>query len=67
MEKLYAARQAGMRAILIPRENAREIDSAPEGIEVIAVGTVAEALAALGVRVPPPPALRARTHTKASR
>ena len=33
MEKLYAARQAGMRAILVPRENAREIDATPEGIE----------------------------------
>jgi ATP-dependent Lon protease len=68
VEKLYAARQAGMRAILVPKENAREIDATPEGIAVISVGTVAEALAALGVRVPAPPALRARrTTTKASR
>ncbi|MEA2721462.1 MAG: ATP-dependent Lon protease [Candidatus Eremiobacteraeota bacterium] len=67
VEKLYAARQAGMRAMLLPRENAREIDATPEGIEVIAVGTVVEALAALGVRVPAPPALRARTRSKASR
>jgi ATP-dependent Lon protease len=68
VEKLYAARQAGMRAILVPRENAREIDATPEGIDVISVGTVAEALAALGVRVPAPPALRARrTTTKVSR
>ena len=68
VEKLYAARQAGMRAILVPKENAREIDTALEGIDVIAVGTVAEALAALGVRVPAPPALRARrSRPKASR
>jgi ATP-dependent Lon protease len=68
VEKLYAARQAGMRAIVVPRENVREIDATPEGIDVIAVGTVAEALAALGVRVPAPPALRGRrTTTKASR
>ena len=67
VEKLYAARQAGMRAILVPRENAREIDATPEGIEVIAVGTVMEALAALGVRVPAPPVLRARTRPKAVR
>jgi ATP-dependent Lon protease len=67
VEKLYAARQAGMRAILVPRENAREIDATPEGIEVIPVGTVVEALAALGVRVPAPPALRARTRSKAFR
>jgi ATP-dependent Lon protease len=64
VEKLYAARQAGMRAIVVPRENVREIDAAPEGIEVVAVGTVAEALAALGVRVPPPPALRSRSRAR---
>jgi ATP-dependent Lon protease len=67
VEKLYAARQAGMRAIIIPRENAREIEAAPEGIEVIAVGSVIEALAALGLRVPPPPAPRARSRKRVSR
>jgi ATP-dependent Lon protease len=67
VEKLYAARQAGMRAIVIPRENAREIDAAPEGIEVIPVGTVVEALAALGLRVPAPPALRPRSRPRVSR
>ncbi|HEX3551221.1 MAG TPA: S16 family serine protease, partial [Candidatus Elarobacter sp.] len=67
VEKMYAARQAGMRAVLVPRENVREIDAALEGIDVISVGTVTEALAALGVRVPPPPAARARTRTKAAR
>jgi ATP-dependent Lon protease len=60
VEKLYAARAAGMRAIVLPRENAREIEATPEGIEVIPVGTVVEALAALGVRVPVPPVARAR-------
>jgi len=68
VEKLYAARQAGMRAILVPRENVREIDATLEGIDVISVGTVTEALAALGVRVPPPPpAQRSRPRTKAAR
>ena len=67
VEKLYAARQAGMRALVLPRENAREIEAAPEGIEVIAVGNVAEALAAIGLRVPAPLALRPRPRTKASR
>jgi ATP-dependent Lon protease len=67
VEKLYAARQAGMRAIVLPRENAREIDAVIEGIEVVPVATVAEALAALGLRVPAPPALRSRSRTKASR
>ena len=33
VEKLYAARQAGMRAIVLPRENAREIEATPEGID----------------------------------
>ncbi|BDE07463.1 ATP-dependent protease, Lon family protein [Vulcanimicrobium alpinum] len=61
VEKLYAARQAGMRAIVIPRENARDIEAAPEGIDVIAVGTVVEAFAALGLRVPVPPAPRSRS------
>jgi ATP-dependent Lon protease len=67
VEKLYAARQAGMRALVLPRENAREIEAAPEGIEVVPVGNVAEALAAIGLRVPAPLALRARPRTKASR
>jgi ATP-dependent Lon protease len=52
VEKLYAARQAGMRAIVIPRENAREIEATPDGITVIPVATVAEALVAYGIRLP---------------
>jgi ATP-dependent Lon protease len=60
VEKLYAARQAGMRAIVIPKENAREIEATPEGIVVIPVATVADALAACGLRVPLPPLSRAR-------
>jgi ATP-dependent Lon protease len=60
VEKLYAARQAGMRAIVIPKENAREIEATPDGIVVIPVATVADALAACGLRVPLPPLSRAR-------
>ena len=56
VEKLYAARAAGMRAIVLPKENVRELESAPDGIDVVGVGTVVEALVALGVRVPEPPA-----------
>ncbi len=67
VEKLYAARQAGMRAIVLPRENAREIEAAPEGIDVIAVSTVVEALAALGVRVPVPPAATRNRRPKVTR
>ncbi|MGZ3496877.1 MAG: Lon family ATP-dependent protease [Vulcanimicrobiaceae bacterium] len=47
IEKLYAARQAGMRAILIPKENVREIDAALAGIEVIPVASVEQAFRAL--------------------
>ncbi len=60
VEKLYAARQAGMRAIVIPKENAREIEAAPDGIMVIPVASVAEALAACGLSVPLPPHSRSR-------
>ena len=55
VEKLYAARAASMRAIVLPAENAREIEAAPDGIVVIPVNTVAEALAAYGLRPPPLP------------
>ena len=44
VEKLYAARQAGMRRMLVPKENAREIDNALAGIEVIPVTSVAQVL-----------------------
>ena len=59
VEKLYAARQAGMRAIVIPKENAREIEATPDGITVIPVSTVAEALVAYGIRLPVPAVGRA--------
>jgi ATP-dependent Lon protease len=60
VEKLYAARQAGMRVFVIPKENAREIEAAPQGITVVPVATVVEALAACGLRIPLPPVPRAR-------
>jgi ATP-dependent Lon protease len=43
VEKLYAARQAGMRRVLIPRENLREVD-ALAGLDVVAVGSVEQVL-----------------------
>ena len=49
VEKLYAARQAGMRSILIPKENARDVSDAPEGINVIPVTSVEQALRELGL------------------
>jgi ATP-dependent Lon protease len=47
VEKLYAARQAGMRAILVPKENMREIDRSLAGIDVIPIASVEQAFRAL--------------------
>jgi len=47
IEKVYAARQAGMRLVLIPKENEREIRAGTTGIEIVPVQNVDEALAAL--------------------
>jgi ATP-dependent Lon protease len=44
VEKLYAARQAGMRMVLLPRENLREIDRALAGLKVTGVTSVANVL-----------------------
>jgi ATP-dependent Lon protease len=52
VEKLYAARQAGMRAVVIPKENARELDRVTLGLDVIPVTSVQEALAAYGLEAP---------------
>ncbi|HTX60075.1 MAG TPA: Lon family ATP-dependent protease [Verrucomicrobiae bacterium] len=49
IEKLYAARQAGMRRVLIPKENAREIDASLAGLEVVPVAAVDYALKELGM------------------
>jgi ATP-dependent Lon protease len=40
VEKLYAARQAGMQRVLLPRENAREAETALTGLGVVAVANV---------------------------
>lgn len=47
IEKIYAARQAGMRLVLIPKENERDVRARHSGIEVVAVKDVREALDAL--------------------
>ncbi|ABZ83592.1 ATP-dependent lon protease [Heliomicrobium modesticaldum Ice1] len=44
-EKIYGARQAGIRRVLIPKENEKDVPSDLTGIEVIPVETVDEALA----------------------
>lgn len=48
-EKLYAARQAGMRRLIVPAENAREIDAGLAGLDVVAVANVEQAVRALGI------------------
>ena len=50
VEKLYAARQAGMRAMLVPKDNAREISLRPTDIEIIPVASVDDAFVQLGLR-----------------
>jgi ATP-dependent Lon protease len=50
VEKLYAARQAGMRCVLMPKENAREIDAALTGLEVVPVTNVGQVLRDLPMR-----------------
>ncbi len=49
VEKLYAARQAGMRAMLLPKENMREIDASLAGLDVTAIATVEQALRELRI------------------
>ena len=67
VEKLYAARQAGMRMVLVPRENARDIDRSISDIEIVLVSKVEEAFAALEI-VPQPRLLRrAPPHRRARR
>ncbi len=44
IEKLYAARQSGMRAMILPKENIREVDASLSGIALQAVATVDQAL-----------------------
>ncbi len=52
VEKLYAARQAGMRSIVIPKENAQDVSDAPDGIAVVPVTSVEQALRELGLHRP---------------
>lgn len=43
-EKIYGARQAGMRKVIIPLENKTDVPSDVKGIEVILVSTIEEVL-----------------------
>jgi ATP-dependent Lon protease len=51
-EKLFAARMAGMRRVIIPKENVRDTPRDLRGIEIVPVADVSEALAALGMAAP---------------
>ena len=42
--KLYGARQAGVRKVILPRENIKEVPPALEGVEVCAVNRIEEVL-----------------------
>ena len=53
VEKLYAARQAGMRAMLLPRENRSEVSSTVLGLEFVPLASVEDALAALEIPAVP--------------
>jgi ATP-dependent Lon protease len=50
IEKLYAARQSGMRRVIVPKENVREIDMALAGVEIVPVSTVDQVFRELRLR-----------------
>ncbi len=52
VEKLYAARQAGMRTVFIPAENAKEVAAEPTGMRVVPVDNVQQVLARLRLHKP---------------
>ena len=64
VEKLYAARQAGMRLALVPAANAHDLDTTIGGLEIRTVTNVADAFAALGIAYATP---RPRHVRKAAR
>jgi len=49
VEKVYAARQAGMRRVLIPKENTRDVDAGLAGLDIVPVTSVDYALRELGM------------------
>ena len=51
-QKIFAARMAGMRRVLVPIENAEEVPRDLHGIEVVPVADVFETLAALDMAPP---------------
>ena len=51
-EKLFAARMAGMRRVVVPKENDKDVPTDLGGMEIVAVADVVEALAALDLAPP---------------
>ncbi len=49
VEKLYAARQAGMRCMLLPKENARDVDTSLATIDIVPITNVDMAMRELGL------------------
>lgn len=49
-EKIYGARQAGMRKVVIPAENRMDVPPDVKGIEVVPAATIDEVLPHIGVR-----------------
>ena len=54
-EKIFAARMAGVRRVVVPKENLKDVPSGLTGIEVVTAGDVFEALAALDMSLPAQP------------
>ena len=52
VEKMYAARQAGMRLAIVPRENERDVDRTLGEMEIVTVRNVREAFDALELARP---------------
>jgi ATP-dependent Lon protease len=52
VEKMYAARQAGMRLAIVPRENERDVDRTLGEMEIVAVRNVRETFDALELARP---------------
>jgi len=44
IEKVYAARQSGMRAMIVPKENVREVDASLAGVDIVPVTNIEQAL-----------------------
>ena len=51
-EKLFAARMAGMRRVVVPKENENDVPRDLPGMEIVAASDVFQALAALGMDAP---------------